>query len=266
MMNRTVFKIQKMDCPCEENLIRMKLQSYTSVKSMDFDLANRKLSIIHTGAVEPVEAGIASLNLGSSVICSEPVGEPELETDNNKQQRKILGIVLLVNFLFFIVEMTTGLLSRSMGLVADSLDMLADAFVYGLSLFVVGATVLRKKRVALISGYFQILLAASGFAEVIKRFVGMEEIPDFRTMLLVSVLALGANVFCLLLLQRTKSKEAHIQASIIFSSNDIIINAGVIVAGVIVWLSGSGLPDLIIGSIIFVIVIRGALRILKLAK
>lgn len=244
----------------------MKLQSYTSVKSMDFDLANRKLSIIHTGAVEPVEAGIASLNLGSSVICSEPVGEPELVTDSNKRQRKILGIVLLVNFLFFIVEMTTGLLSRSMGLVADSLDMLADAFVYGLSLFVVGATVLRKKRVALISGYFQILLAASGFAEVIKRFVGMEEIPDFRTMLLVSVLALGANVFCLLLLQRTKSKEAHIQASIIFSSNDIIINAGVIVAGVTVWLSGSGLPDLIIGSIIFVIVIRGALRILKLAK
>jgi Co/Zn/Cd efflux system component len=34
-----------------------------------------------------------------------------------------------------------------MGLVADSLDMLADAFVYGLSLFAVGAAVSRKKRV-----------------------------------------------------------------------------------------------------------------------
>lgn len=266
MMNKTVFKIQKMDCPCEENLIRMKLQGYTSIKSMDFDLANRKLSIIHTEAIEPIEAEIASLKLGSSVICREQVSGLELKTDNNKQQRKILGIVLLINFLFFIVETITGLLSQSMGLVADSLDMLADAFVYGLSLFVVGSTVLRKKRVALISGYFQILLAVLGFGEVIKRFVGIEEIPDFRTMVFISILALCANIFCLLLLQRTKSKEAHIQASIIFSSNDIIINAGVIIAGVIVWLSNNGLPDLIIGSIIFIIVIRGALRILKLAK
>lgn len=265
-MNRTVFKIQKMDCSCEENLIRMKLQSYTSIKSMDFDLVNRKLSIFHTEAIEPIEAEIASLKLGSSIICSEQISEPKLNVDNIKQQRKILWIVLSVNFLFFIVEMVTGLLSQSMGLVADSLDMLADAFVYGLSLFVVGATILRKKRVALISGYFQILLAALGFIEVIKRFVGMEEIPDFRTMIFTSILALCANVFCLLLLQRTKSKEAHIQASIIFSSNDVIINAGVIVAGVMVLLVNNGLPDLIIGSIIFVVVIRGALRILKLAK
>ncbi len=42
--------------------------------------------------------------------------------------------------------MTTGLISKSMGLVADSLDMLADSFVYGLSLWAVGSTVLRKRK------------------------------------------------------------------------------------------------------------------------
>lgn len=31
-----------------------------------------------------------------------------------------------------------------MGLVADSLDMLADSFVYGISLFAVGGTLIRK--------------------------------------------------------------------------------------------------------------------------
>ncbi len=46
-----------------------------------------------------------------------------------------------------------------MGLVADSLDMLADSFVYGLSLWAVGSTVLRKKKVARRSGYFQLSLA-----------------------------------------------------------------------------------------------------------
>ena len=90
--------------------------------------------------------------------------------------------------------------------------------------------------------------------------------PDFQTMIIVSVLALMANIFCLYLLQKNKSKEAHIQATMIFTSNDVIINSGVIVAGLLVnWLS-SGYPDLIIGAIVFIIVARGAYRILQLAK
>ena len=56
------------------------------------------------------------------------------------------------------------------------------------------------------------------------------------------------------------------QASMIFTSNDIIINIGVIIAGVLVYFTASKYPDLIIGGIIFLIVVRGALRILKLSK
>jgi Co/Zn/Cd efflux system component len=56
------------------------------------------------------------------------------------------------------------------------------------------------------------------------------------------------------------------QASMIFTSNDVIINLGVIVAGILVnWLHSST-PDLIIGSIVFALVIQGAFRILKLSK
>ena len=56
------------------------------------------------------------------------------------------------------------------------------------------------------------------------------------------------------------------KASMIFTSNDIIINAGVIIAGILVSPLSDRLPDLIIGSVVFVIVLRGAFRILKLAK
>ena len=56
------------------------------------------------------------------------------------------------------------------------------------------------------------------------------------------------------------------KASMIFTSNDVIINTGVITAGVLVnWLD-SNKPDLIIGAVVFLIVMRGAMRILKLAK
>ena len=105
-----------------------------------------------------------------------------------------------------------------------------------------------------------------GFIEVIRRFIGVEEVPDFLTMIIVSTLALAANGFCLYLLQRSKSKEAHMQASTIFTSNDVIINLGVITAGILVSLLGSNKPDLIIGTIVFVVVVRGALKILKLGR
>jgi Co/Zn/Cd efflux system component len=51
----------------------------------------------------------------------------------------------------------------------------------------------------------------------------------------------------------------------IFTSNDAIINLRVIIAGVLVNWSSSGRPDLIIGAIVLILVIQGALRILKLS-
>ncbi|RUA07802.1 MAG: cation transporter [Flavobacteriia bacterium] len=263
-MIRTTFKITKMDCPSEENLIRMKLNEIPGIKKLEFDIPNRKLSVYHENDSDPIENSIAELNLGGEKIASEPTEITDFKEE--KSQRKLLWIVLYINFGFFIIEMFTGIISRSMGLVADSLDMLADSFVYGLSIYAVGGSLIKKKKVARIAGYFQIFLAGLGFAEVLRRFFGHEEMPDFRTMIIISVLALIANAVCLLLLQRSKSDEPHMQASMIFTSNDIIINLGVITAGVLVYFLNSGIPDLIIGTIVFAIVIKGALTILKLGK
>ncbi|KPM49263.1 cation transporter [Jiulongibacter sediminis] len=264
-MNKTIFKISQMDCPSEENLIRMKLDGFEGVKQLDFDLEKRKLTIYHEGEPAPLEAAIHELNLGDQPLSTETTEEGNFE--ENTEQKKLLWAVLGINFVFFLLEMSTGLLSKSMGLVADSLDMLADSFVYGLSLFAVGGTLVRKKKIAKLAGYFQITLALIGFLEVLRRFWGQEELPDFSTMILVSVLALIANGVCLYLLQKSKSKEeAHMKASMIFTSNDVIINLGVIVAGLLVnWLH-SAAPDLIIGTIVFILVIQGARRILKLSK
>lgn len=174
---------------------------------------------------------------------------------------------MAINFSFFIIEITTGLISESMGLVADSLDMLADSFVYGISLLAVGGTLIKKKRIAKIAGYFQIALAIIGFAEVLRRFFATEKLPDFSTMIVISTLALIANGLCLYILQKSKSKEeAHMKASMIFTSNDVIINLGIIVAGILVNWFHSNKPDLIIGTLVFALVIQGGLRILKLSK
>lgn len=267
-MDKTIFRVAKMDCPSEENLIKMRLDGIQAVKSLSFDIPNRKLVVLHQGELEKIEGAIKSLDLGTTILKKEEASEEEEELmlAENTGQKKMLWTVLVINFAFFVLEITTGFISRSMGLVADSLDMLADAMVYGLSLFAVGSSLSRKKRTASISGYLQLLLAVLGFIEVIRRFFGVEELPDFQIMIVVSILALMANSYSLYLLQKAKSKEAHMQASMIFTSNDIIINTGVILAGALVFFTQSKLPDLIVGGIVFIIVTRGAIRILKLGK
>lgn len=265
-MKKTVFEIAKMDCPSEENLIRMKLDGIAHLEYLDFDIPNRKLTVFHhDDAIEEIERSLAALNLGSKKLDTTIAKRDEFSEDAN--QSKLLWMVLSINFAFFIIEMSTGIISKSIGLVADSLDMLADSFVYGLSLLAVGGTVMKKKRIAKIAGYFQIVLAVIGFVEVIRRFITSEKLPSVVTMIVVSVFALCANALCLYLLQKSKSKhEAHMKASMIFTSNDVIINLGVIIAGVLVYWLNSNKPDLIVGTIVFVLVIQGAIRILKLSK
>ena len=264
-MFKSVFTVSKMDCPSEESLIRMKLEGFSSIKSLVFDIENRKLSVFHSEKNEEIGNRLKELKLGAELQETIIVKQDEF-IDNPSVQSKLLWIVLIINFAFFIIEITTGFISKSMGLVADSMDMLADALVYGLSLWAVGSTVLRKKKVAKLSGYFQLALALLGLSEVIRRFISFEEVPDFQTMIIVSALALIANSVCLYLLQKSKSQEAHMKATMIFTSNDIIINTGVILAGILVLLTKSKYPDLIIGAIVFLIVVKGAFRILKLGK
>jgi Co/Zn/Cd efflux system component len=263
-MRKTLFEISKMDCPSEESLIRIKLEEIKEIENLEFDIPNRKLYVFHNGDFEQIKKSIYELNLGGKKVSSQEIGEVQFE--EKKIQRKVLWIVLIINFAFFIIEILTGYFSKSMGLVADSIDMLADSFVYAISLLAVGGSLIRKKNIAKLAGFFQILLAFIGFLEVTRRFFDAEQIPDFSIMIAVSVFALIANSICLYILQKSKSKEAHMQASMIFTSNDVIINLGVIVAGILVLWFKSSIPDLVVGTIVFVLVIQGAFRILKLSK
>lgn len=46
--------IPKMDCPSEENMIRMALADVGGVQSLNFDLSQRQLHVAHTGEVDSI--------------------------------------------------------------------------------------------------------------------------------------------------------------------------------------------------------------------
>ena len=264
-MLRTTFNISKMDCPSEERMIRMKLEGLTNIQSLQFDIPSRKLEVYHTDSYDSILTALNSLQFDTKLVSSEHADMQNVD-DSHSQERSVLWQVLAINFFFFTLEIITGFIADSMGLIADSLDMLADSIVYALALFAVGGTVTRKKDIARAAGYFQLALAVLGFVEVIRRFMEHGETPDFHLMIIISLLALAGNAICLYLLQKSKSKEAHMRASVIFTSTDVIVNLGVIIAGIMVSLTASKIPDLTVGAIVFVLVGIGAYRILQLSK
>ena len=177
-------------------------------------------------------------------------------------QKRVLYWLLGINAVMFFVEMTVGILADSTALIADSMDMLADAVVYGIGIYAVGKSILHKAKAAQISGYFQLLLGVIILIDITRRlFLGSEPISSL--MIGMGFIALIANVACLVIIRNHKNDEVHMRASWIFSANDVIANMGVIIAGVlVVWLD-SRVPDLVIGCIVSIVVLRGAWMILK---
>ncbi len=81
-----------------------------------------------------------------------------------------------------------------------------------------------------------------------------------------SALALASNIVTLVVLHQVRSGEVHLQASWIFTANDIKVNALVIAAAIGVIVFDSAIPDLIAGAFIFAVVANGARRILGLSR
>lgn len=263
-MKKTTFHVSKMDCPSEERIIRMKLEN-SSVKEMIFDIPNRLLTVYHESDPQLVLEKLIPLNFGATLKESTLTEEKTFAPQDNVAEAKVLKILLAINAGMFILEFITGILADSLGLVSDSVDMLADALVYGLSLYAVGKAISHKKFAAKMSGYFQLILAIGVCVEAIRRFVYGAD-PESGFMIGISALALIANVSCLFLLSKHKDGEVHMKASWIFSANDVIANIGVIIAGVLVMLTGSSIPDLVVGIIVAAVVARGAFSILALSK
>ncbi len=254
-----------MDCAAEEQLVRMRLDTVDGVDTVAVSLAEHTVTVGHDTDPEAIEEALRSLRLGTSRLDDGTTAGATTGTDHRSERRALL-IALGINAPFLVVELTAGLIAKSMGLLADSLDMGADAAVYALSLAAVGRPVRRKKRLAATSGYVQLGVAAAGLAEVVRRFVTGSSVPDVTTMVVVSLLAFVGNAATLLILQRVRTGDAHIQASWIFTANDIKVNALVIVAAIGVAVTGRPAPDLIAGALIFLVVANGSRRILQLSR
>ena len=193
-----------------------------------------------------------------SDCCSQTACELEKMRD---RQRNVLLAVLAINAVFFVIEITAGLLASSTALLADSLDMLGDALVYAFSLFVVSRNDLWKARSAALKGCVMLGFGVFVLAQAVYK-LAYPEVPHYRVIGFVALAALTANAVCLALLWRHRGDDVNMRSVWLCSRNDIIANVSVLIAGVGVGFFASQWPDILVGLGIAILFLRSAIGVL----
>jgi Co/Zn/Cd efflux system component len=181
-----------------------------------------------------------------------------------ERQRGILRTVLWINAAMFGLVLAGGIAARSTALLSDSLDNLGDALTYALTLYAVSRSAAVKARVAAFKGF--LILGAALF--VVAQIAGKllhPTVPVYETMGWMAVAGLAANTVCLALLWKHRGDDVNMSSVWECSRNDIAANVSVLLAAAAVRYTGSGWPDLVIGSLLVALFLRSALRVLRSA-
>jgi Co/Zn/Cd efflux system component len=178
----------------------------------------------------------------------------------HERQRGVLQVVLAINVAMFLVEAVAGLLARSTALLADSADMLGDALVYGFSLYVIARGPVWQARAALLKATVMAAFGAGVLVQVGAKLArGLT--PDADVMAGIGLLALIANASVLAFLWRHRTDDLNMRSVWLCSRNDVIANAGVLLAAGGVALTGSGWPDIAVGVAIAALFMTSAVDV-----
>ena len=162
----------------------------------------------------------------------------------------------------FIAIALAALYGKSTALLSDSLDNLGDALTYGLSLYAVSKGTATKARVALFKGALIFAAASLVIAQIIYRLIN-PVLPSYEIMSIFSIAGLVANGLCLYLLWRHRNEDINMSSVFECSRNDIASNLSVILAAIGVWVFNSGIPDIIIATLLAALLLNSSVRVIK---
>ncbi|MBM9592977.1 cation transporter [Tropicimonas isoalkanivorans] len=179
--------------------------------------------------------------------------------------RRALWIVILLNVGYGVIEMVGGFISGSQALKADALDFLGDGLITFLGVLAIGWSLVWRARSAMIQGLFLGALGLGVLANTAYRVLVQQQ-PEAGLMGLFAVIALVVNVVAVLPLLPHRTGDANVRAVWLFSRNDAIGNAAVVVAaGLVAW-TGTAWPDLVVAAIIAGLFLHSSSSIIRDAR
>jgi cobalt-zinc-cadmium efflux system protein len=187
--------------------------------------------------------------------------------------RNSLRLAFFLTLIILIAELVGGLLANSLALLSDAGHVVTDIFALGLAWF---ATIQAEKpanarktfgyhRVgilaAMVNAVTLIVIAFAILLEAIQRFQHPEPVQP-----LIMFLAAGIGIIINLFIGFGLLKEANnlnVHAAMLHVFGDVGASAGVIVAGIIILLTGWTIVDPLLSVGIAVLIAVGAWRILR---
>jgi len=182
----------------------------------------------------------------------------------SSRYKRVLGIVIAINAVMFVVEMSYGIVGESQALKADALDFLSDSLTYAMSLWAIGRSVEVRSNVALIKGVSLFVLAIWILVSTFY-YALVTNNPSSPIMSGVALAALAANSLSVLLLMRYRDGDANVRSVWLCSRNDAIGNVAVLFAAGAVFLTRTHWPDLIIALVLAGLFSSSSIQIIRQA-
>ena len=186
---------------------------------------------------------------------------------NPSKLGKAVLIVAALNLAYFFVEATVALAIGSVALLADSVDFLEDTAVNLLFFVALGWPLARRATMGKVMAVIILIPAIAALVQAIVKF-RTPDAPDPMSLILTAGGAVVVNTICALILLRHRDHGGSLtKAAWLAARNDVIVNLGIIIVGVItLTLIQNGWPDLILGVGIAFLNVRAATEVWELAE
>lgn len=186
---------------------------------------------------------------------------------------KRLILTFSITIFILAVEVIGGLLSNSLALLSDAGHVMTDAFALGLSM--IAARISKRpsdyratygyQRVgllaAIINGFGLFGISVFIFMESYNRFVSPQQI-DTAVMLPIAVGGLIGNIIMALILGKGHH-DLNIKSAWLHVLGDTLSSVGVIISGIIIYLTGWTYADPAAGMLVGIIILSGGVRVVK---
>lgn len=180
--------------------------------------------------------------------------------------KSIVARVAILNLSYFAIEFYFAQRFNSVALFSDSLDFLEDASVNILIFLSFSLAVIWRARLSYIFAFLLLLPGCSFLYNALQQ-ISNPITPNGDGMSIVGLGALCVNIYCAIILNKFKEIKGGLAKAAYFSArNDAIANVLIIIAGIVTLFWLSAIPDLIVGSMIFLMNADSARAILKAAN
>ena len=194
-----------------------------------------------------------------------PPEQPDRLADP-RQLRRAVATAALLNFGYFFVEFSVALVAGSVALLADSVDFLEDTAVNLLILLALGWPLARRAVAGKVMALVILGPAAVAAWEAVQRFADPAA-PDVAPIVWASLGAIAVNGTSAWLLARVRHHGGSLsRAAFLSARNDVLVNLAIIVMAVVTAGTGSGWPDLILGTLVILLALHAAREVWEVSE